>query len=134
MCRSSPCFPTPFEARRLIEEGHGDKLLSTFWLDANRFPHAVLAPKFVKHQYCVFQNQTTGLCSLHSNGLKPIEGRLAHHAIADTGLRESVCRTWATRAGLRVMQTFNEVYDCDNGGAIEIIREHIKLATLRKRV
>jgi hypothetical protein len=45
-----------------------------------------------------------GLCELHSLGLKPIEGRIAHHATKHDEVHEQVADTWRTANGRRVVR------------------------------
>jgi len=37
-----PCWPTPDEARRLIDAGYGDRLMMDFWAGSD--PHMILCP------------------------------------------------------------------------------------------
>lgn len=37
-----PCWPTPEEAKRLIDAGYGDRLMVDFWAGSN--PHMILCP------------------------------------------------------------------------------------------
>ncbi|SOD80813.1 hypothetical protein SAMN06269250_1575 [Spirosoma fluviale] len=106
MCRTSPCFPTPKEAISLIQRGYQDQLQLTIYTDQKTERlHSAITPKFDQKLGCTFQNRQ-GLCELHSLGLKPTEGRLAHHSLADDGLRVSVCDTWETQEGIDVIKNF----------------------------
>lgn len=133
MCHQSPCFPTPAEARRLIEEGLSDNLMMTYWVAPDNVPYALLAPVFVDDYHCIFHDLTTGLCQLHQQGLKPIEGRLAHHTYGDNDLRQAVCETWNSLFGLRVIQTTPGITDEDQQEATIIIGLHRKLNFLKNR-
>lgn len=66
----------------------------------------VVAPKGRLNEYngiplhhCVFQ-LPNDLCSLHESGLKPLEGKLAHHGMgASEAIRKSVAEAWANEEG-----------------------------------
>src|SRR5271154_3108739 len=76
LCKQNPCFPTPWEAKNIIDAGYKDYLDIAFFLDIRTFKqYIVVAPKF-ENQRCVFLDDED-LCKLHSAGLKPLEGRLA---------------------------------------------------------
>lgn len=102
MCLSSPCFPTPEEVVRLEKMGFGSDLSFTMFMNPSTFEiYSLVAPKVAPKgllNQCTFHTPD-GLCELHELGLKPTEGRLAHHdqPHADTvTLRVSVCELWKT--------------------------------------
>lgn len=109
MCRRCPCFPTPDDVVRLIQAGYMDKLIITFHPDekSNDYPIPLVAPKEKEKGGCVFHNKE-GLCDLHESGLKPTEGKMAIHNLADNGLRRSIIYTWITPKGVEVMRHFNK--------------------------
>lgn len=97
MCAHSTCLPTPDEARALIKAGFGDRLARYEFLDGSR----VVGPAPVDHdgsvlsmtdRRCAFFKD--GLCELHALGLKPMEGRLAHHTRDFRPIRHAVLATW----------------------------------------
>lgn len=107
MCKRVPCFPTPQDAKRIIDAGFGDKL--TLSLHASIYPkkkmYPLLAPNIkTENNHCVFFND--GLCDLHPLGLKPTEGKLASHDTIDSGLRVAVCLTWYSKSGTRMLEYF----------------------------
>jgi hypothetical protein len=108
MCATSVCVPTPDEARSLIRRGFG-KQLARYKFNPHNDDQSVIAPKTVGHDEildsttvggCVFHKD--GLCELHELGLKPLEGRLAHHTREPTHIRLHVLRQWAGKRYQRV--------------------------------
>lgn len=83
-CARSTCLPTPDEARALIRAGLGDRL-ATYEFDGQRFVGP--APKGQEGARGLWHTRHEGGCTffdgrhceLHARGLKPLEGRLAHH-------------------------------------------------------
>lgn len=107
MCKTSPCFPDPAGALKLIQAGFKDKLTVTIWkgdLFGKEFLWPVIAP--VKTgSGCIFLKND--LCELHDKGLKPMEGRLAYHKNVDYhNLRKNICFTWVNQYGIAVMKMF----------------------------
>jgi hypothetical protein len=122
LCRR-PCWPTPAEAARLIEAGHGPQLMLAWW----ERPHVqggnvlVLCPAVPGHQgfyapdpddwrlyeeerSCLMQT-ADGLCGLHTAGLKPLEGRLASGCAPYQGVRvrRAIATLWDTPEGRQVV-------------------------------
>lgn len=94
MCKTRPCIPTPEEASRL------DKTMRV------RFGEIlVTTPAMVGKEgqevdgnetgRCVYLHE--GLCQLHAKGLKPLEGRLAHHSRPWREVRGYVVSKWTDR-------------------------------------
>lgn len=92
MCKT-PCMPTPYEVEALIDAGYQNRIALSIWafgmlagfIDR---PIPTLMPAQV-NGWCTFFHD--GKCELHDTGLKPLEGRLAHHAHLDS--REK-CVAW----------------------------------------
>ena len=94
MCRTRPCLPTPEQAVKLDPA-------KTMRVDFGSI--VVTSPAMVGKEGqtvsgyetgpCVFHKD--GLCELHKTGLKPLEGRLAHHSIPWRIPREYVLGRWA---------------------------------------
>jgi len=121
MCHRAPCFPTPGDAKRLIDEGYANQLeFTTCLVPETLNMYYLVAPKFQEGK-CVFLTDDDK-CSLHESGLKPTEGKLAIHTASDDGLRETVCKTWPTKKGLTVLEIFYEKQD-----KAEIISDPIPL-------
>lgn len=106
MCKQSPCFSTPEEAVKLIQAGYQNRLAISIYADQETGEHfPAVTGHFTKENGCVFQDEY-GYCELHGTGLKPMEGRLAHHSMEDDGLRLHVARLWHTPEGLEVIKNF----------------------------
>jgi hypothetical protein len=99
MCQHATCLPTPEEARKLIAAGFADRLARYEW--NTPAPRAIgPAPAGLEGKTL----QTTNLgrctffkndrCELHTLGLKPLEGRIAHHSRPWVAVRTEALRTW----------------------------------------
>lgn len=85
MCQR-PCWPTPSEAKKIIDAGFGHRLMEDYWIDGQVGHVNILCPALSGYENktapfwpsgkCTFQDKN-GLCELHDLGLKPIEGRVA---------------------------------------------------------
>lgn len=103
---SSPCFPTPEEAEKLVAAGYKDRLALTQWGDQPGKEYFLIAPKINESTTgCTFLTND-GLCILHDKGLKPLEGRLTHHSREYIGLREWMCRKWRSLKGIELLFLF----------------------------
>ena len=87
MCANSTCLPTPDEARKLIDAGYATRLATYKFYPLDDGPRFLGPAPLGKHMSedlkdtqsrCTFYTDE-GLCELHSLGLKPLEGRIAHH-------------------------------------------------------
>lgn len=90
MCQH-PCWPTPDEAKAIIDAGYGPRLRADYWrYKPNACDVLVLSGSLAGregeikppwpsngHSFCTFYRD--GLCELHDKNLKPLEGALAHH-------------------------------------------------------
>ncbi len=116
MCDHRPCWGTPDEMRKIIEAGFGERLMRDYWSK----PDAeidILAPAIVGYEgqsapwwpmgRCTFLTDD-GLCSLHDLGLKPIEGRLAHHDGGSKAVHRAVAMRWDTRKGRRLVDEWEQ--------------------------
>lgn len=104
-----PCWPTPDEAQRLIDAGHlKDLALDTYYIGGQ--PVEVLRPQNANdsERRCIFQDRETLLCRVHGTDLKPIEGRLAHHELIETGkgaaLRRAIAKLWKNKKGRELIE------------------------------
>ena len=111
MCRRSPCAPTPQEVERLLEHGYGGYLAINEWNDVvvvrPRTVHEIGRPmtdlaKVLTRLLggpCAFLRK--GRCLLHDAGMKPLEGRTAHHDQIYDGfeLRDAIADAWTSRRG-----------------------------------
>jgi hypothetical protein len=103
MCALRPCWPTPDEAKAIEEAGYGDRMAETAIFHGDEM-HTVRCPAprgkagtFALEQTgpCTFFRN--GRCELHRKGLKPKEGRLAHHTMTreqSIELRLEVGQEW----------------------------------------
>jgi hypothetical protein len=95
MCEHKACWPTPEEAATLIERGYGDRLVKEHFIGHGRLRHVLRGRD--DEGRCTFLT-ADGLCELHDPGLKPLEGRLAHHTLTGTGVgtrvKEQICDMW----------------------------------------
>lgn len=101
MC-NRPCWPTPEEAQRLIDAGYGGRLMLDYWVQSGG-DILVLSPAnqgsegqkaaFWPHGRCTFQDDR-GVHRIHDQGLKPLEGRVAHHDCGPADMHERIARMW----------------------------------------
>jgi hypothetical protein len=121
MCRR-PCFGTPEDIQKIIEAGFGDRLMVEWWAEAEGIPYTELlcgaikgeegkeAPFWpIREEGCTFW--IDGLCELHDKGLKPIEGRLAHHDENGDQMWEAhkeIIRSWDTDRGKAMVEKFRK--------------------------
>lgn len=107
MCEVFPCWPTPEEALNLIAADL-KHMLELTWADSSKgLGVRVLVPKSIKtsfKQVCIFLDH--GKCELHSTGLKPTEGKLAHHEHTPNDLHQAVIETWESDDGFAVVDLF----------------------------
>jgi len=117
MCRI-PCWPTPSEALAIIQAGYGDRLRMTArYEDLKHHDTTVYllapradSPETSSSPYCCILMRA-GLCILHDLGLKPIEGRAAHHdrvkATSYTmnhDIRNDILKLWDSDFGAAVIE------------------------------
>jgi len=88
ICKSMcdrPCWPTPEEAKKLIEAGLAKKLMLDYWCGTENTPDIdLISPAVIGYEArkapffpsgkCTFFNEK-GLCDIHH--MKPLEGRIA---------------------------------------------------------
>lgn len=121
-CRSMchrPCWGTPKELKRLIDAGYSDRLMKDYWTEANGERTEILSPALKGHEKqgapffprsekgCTFWKD--GLCELHDLGLKPSEGRLAHHSTShdkECTLHDEIHQTWDSDEGRALCATW----------------------------
>ena len=118
-CCLIPCWGTPEQVRAIIDAGFGDRLSVTFdlgkrvvWIliPADKARAGQYAPPFSSMSAevggCTFWD-SEGLCHLHNAGLKPAEGRLAHHdsqvGVGGDWLRALILKAWDSDGGRRLV-------------------------------
>ena len=111
MCKR-PCWPTPKEAKKLIDSGYAKRLMLDYWAaEPNIY---IVCPALKGYEGketpywpsgekgCTFQD-SKGLCEIHDKKLKPIEGRVAHHSEIGNGsgldLHKAVAKLWNSKEG-----------------------------------
>lgn len=132
MCKR-PCWPTPGEARGLIELGYASRMMRDYWLmpgtwdeddeyqdnniyiicPAERGYEGRGAPFWPGLKGCVLQTED-GLCLIHESGYKPYEARVAgHDAInGDRSLHESTAMMWDSDEGREVVAMWERLGAC----------------------
>lgn len=105
MCTHSPCMPNPRDVQKIISAGFADRLKGAIWADiATGMLWPVIMPEQLDTGCTFFKD---GKCELHDKDLKPMEGRLANHAIPlGASLTRRVAYTWATELGASVMSAW----------------------------
>lgn len=121
MCVETPCWGTPAEAQALIQAGYGGRLMLDRWVggivtDVDQID--ILGPAIVGREgkpapsrrwgRCTFLTKE-GRCELHGSGLKPIEGRLAHHDGTPDEVHEAVAATWENPEAVALVAAWIEV-------------------------
>ena len=107
MCKTSPCLGTPADILNIIMAGHGKGLSRTSWatgvvVGVHDSVVDMIQPRMEDHG-CAFLD-CNNLCTLHDLGLKPTEGKMAHHAekmhdsFKDT-INYQVAMTWIDENG-----------------------------------
>lgn len=101
LCAHSTCLPTPSEARDLIRAGYASRLATYKFTPSADLPAFVgPAPKGKEgardlmhtREGCTFFDGKH--CELHVLGLKPLEGKLAHHTRPWEPIRFHVMQHW----------------------------------------
>lgn len=111
MCKR-PCWPTPKEAKKLIDRGYAKRLMMDYWASEPNI--YIICPALKGYEGmetpwwpsgergCTFQD-SKGLCEIHGKHLKPIEGRIAHHNEIGRGhgfnLHQTVAKLWDSKEG-----------------------------------
>ena len=85
MCKDRPCWGTPEEIQKIIDAGHGDKLMKDWWVAEPDI--LILSPAIVGYENetapesprgrCTFLTPDN-MCEIHD--LKPLEGKAAIHS------------------------------------------------------
>ncbi|MCC7017785.1 MAG: hypothetical protein IT564_11350 [Rhodospirillales bacterium] len=121
MCSFYPCWPTPDEAIALIAAGYGHSLMIDVWEDLGRCPVRLLCPKTVKGKANIFSACSffkLQRCQLHTTGLKPLEGRLANHALPHRQRQEihdEIAEMWDTPDVQAVVELWLEYTELPHG-------------------
>ncbi len=115
MC-NRPCWPTPPEAKALIESEFKDRLMLDYWvryINHNYDPIYIIGPACVGYENdyapnwpddepCTFLENER--CQLHEPELKPYEGRIALCSLKQPDLHEQVAMMWDCDKGREVVE------------------------------
>lgn len=123
MC-ANPCWPTPLDAKKLIDAGYADKMnlrRTQVTLDnGNAYePVWVLSMADKRYQgeftdqawnYCIMQDDD-GHCKIHDTDLKPLEAILAYHDESDYDydLHEWIIESWCNNEALDLIEEWAEI-------------------------
>lgn len=94
LCKISPCIGTPTDILNIMKAGHGDQLVYTKWAAGIKQGIPVISmiqPYYdIERECCSFLDLSQKKCLLHAEGLKPTEGKLAHHSMGHLGVKMGV--------------------------------------------
>lgn len=117
MCHA-PCCGTPNDMKLLIEAGYGKRLM----YDDLPGGEAMLKPALKGYegrrspwevsskQGCTFWKEKK--CELHSLGLKPIQGKLAHHSLnksENDEIGDYINESWEDEKGNEVIEKWRKI-------------------------
>lgn len=116
MCHNVPCWGLPSEMQKIIDAGYGNKLRIELREGKNIVPMRVyeydstliIDASIADHMGCVFLENKK--CILHNQGLKPIEGVLAH-CTENTieNIRPSILIEWQKDEGQKLLKHFGNI-------------------------
>lgn len=116
MCQA-PCSGTPEDMEKLIDHGYADRLS---YDDLEPKPY-ILKPSLKGYEGkkqpwltaspdgCTFWKN--GKCELHASGLKPIQGKLAHHDETEKQrleIQDFLVKSWEGQKGKKVIEMWKE--------------------------
>lgn len=143
MCQG-PCCGTPQEMRKIIEAGFGGRLM----FDEGPGGPDLLKPALrgFEGEYAPWQTRSEdgctfwkdGLCELHDIGLKPIQGRLAHHDLSEGETVEiglEISDSWKGPEAENVIQLWKEKHlygFCSPGTGWLPDNPHVRLENLSR--
>lgn len=128
MC-NRPCWPTPDDARALIEAGHAGSLMLDHWVgdDSDIFILCGANPGYQMQEApdvgfglfsmsplesgCIFLNDEKR-CSLHDAGLKPLEGRLADCTATQRpkiNVHEEIAKLWDSKDARDLVRRWHDI-------------------------
>lgn len=137
MCYSSPCIPTSEDVEKMLLRGVPRQTMKfTIFYDVfGKKAYGMVAPLATGASYnnryfpnaCIFIMEGNK-CALHTNGLKPTEGKLAIHGrsyLQTIELRVAVCQTWKSKAGQQLIKLF---------GCADVVAECTKIEEKMKHI
>jgi hypothetical protein len=98
MCKRGPCIGTLDDIEKIVNAGYIHLLAPTIYAgyyELGIAPTKLIAP-LLTPTGCAFLDKNGG-CILHAQGLKPTEGRCAHHANSQPqsiALNLEIRKTW----------------------------------------
>ena len=111
MCQTRPCWPTPQESKKLIENGFLNKLMLDWWVGNNENIF-VVSPAIKGYEskdapylptgVCTFLENN--LCKLHDLKLKPSEGRMSGCNKNVSSLHKDIAMLWDSDEGKEVVK------------------------------
>lgn len=119
MCHA-PCCPTPDDVLALIDAGYAKRLMLDDWPSdqcdlikpAMKESEGKKAPWETKTlRGCTFWTED-GKCELHDKGLKPFQGKLAHHDLTDEEnewIGERLTEAWSTEKAHEVIRLWKQI-------------------------
>jgi len=121
MCKRRPCWPSPQEAKAIIDAGFSNRLWLDWWLGASIIYVIGPAAKGQEENKvvswpageCTFLT-SEGLCELHNLELKPIEARKADHRKQDPSLHQKVAMLWDSLEGRQVVEQWDREIGLEN--------------------
>lgn len=145
-CKAScrrPCWPTPTEARGLIELGYASWMMRDYWVGTYTYDEATevyidsniyiicpaakgsegrTAPFWLEFEGCVLQTKN-GLCSIHDSGFKPYEARVVGHDTIDEDrtLHEEVAMMWDSEEGRAVVDLWGRTVSARRHENVEVV-------------
>jgi hypothetical protein len=131
---SRACWPIPSEVKKLMEAGHGSRLMLDAWTGAN--PIFIICPATPNYEGkdapglyddnpfsmllgasedplrggCTFHDEETKNCTLHDTGLKPLEGRKTCCKVKLPNIHKDVAMSWNTDEGRSVVEEWKKNY------------------------
>lgn len=115
-CERTPCLGTPDDVLKIMKSDHGVNLdLMIFAAGyAWGFPHPPIPMVQLRSDdetgHCIMYRD--GLCGLHKEGLKPLEGTLTHHDDKPVYFKDSagweIAKCWISRDNEKLV---TEIFD-----------------------
>lgn len=113
-----PCCGTPWDMELLILSGYGDQLMYDDLLGGEKMLKPALkgyegqfSPwQTASHEGCTFW--LDGKCQLHNLGIKPTQGKLAHHDLSNAQhneIAELVNDSWRDGKGDAVIEKWMKI-------------------------
>jgi hypothetical protein len=117
MCHA-PCCGTPDDIEKLMNAGYGNRLMydnleggETMLKPALKGYEGIRSPwETSNEEGCTFWKE--GKCELHDLGLKPSQGKLAHHSLTTeqhAEIGEYVNNSWKNHKGDEVIEKWNQI-------------------------